>query len=68
MPLGDETSLCINYTLAEYISRTENLRFNTGSFVSKLFISLIRPYKPVSSATVVKWIKLVLSGMGIYTF
>ena len=49
-------------TLAEYILRTEKLRSS-----SKLFISFIRPHKPVttSNSTVGRWIKSVLSSAGI---
>ena len=32
--------------LKEYISRSETLRLRSGHFVSKLFLSFIRPYNP----------------------
>ena len=32
--------------LKDYISRSETLRFRSGHFVSKLFLSFIRPYNP----------------------
>ncbi|KAK2556969.1 hypothetical protein P5673_020799, partial [Acropora cervicornis] len=39
-------SICPLAALKEYISRSETLRFRSGHFVSKLFLSLIRPYNP----------------------
>ena len=49
-------------TLAEYILRTEKLCSS-----SKLSISFIRPHKPVTTSTVGRWIKSVLSSAGIGT-
>ena len=39
-------SICPFAALKEYISRSETLRFRSGHFVSKLFLSFIRPYNP----------------------
>ena len=39
-------SICPLAALKEYISRSETLRFRSGHFVSKLFLSFIRPYNP----------------------
>ena len=41
-------SICPLAALKEYISRSPTLRFRSGHFVSKLFLSFIRPYNPVS--------------------
>ena len=41
-------SICPLAALEEYISRSQTLRFRSGHFVSKLFLSFIRPYNPVS--------------------
>ena len=41
-------SICPLAALEEYISRSPTLRFRSGHFVSKLFLSFIRPYNPVS--------------------
>ena len=62
MSLPEDPSLCTMSTLAEYILRTEKLRSS-----SKLFISFIRPHKPVTTSTVGRWIKSVLSSAGIDT-
>ena len=37
-------SICPFAALKEYISRSETLRSRSGEFVSKLFLSFIRPY------------------------
>ena len=60
MSLPEDPSLCTMSTLGEYILSTEKLRSS-----SKLFISFIRPHKPVSTSTVGRWIKSVLSSAGI---
>ena len=60
-------SICPLAALKEYISRSETLRFRSGHFVSKLFLSLIRPYNPVSSRTIARWIMSVLQSAGIDT-
>ena len=45
-------SICPFAALKEYISRSESLRSRSGEFVSKLFLSFIRPYNPVSPRTI----------------
>ena len=60
MPLPEDPSLCTMSTLAEYFLRAEKLRSS-----SKLFITFIRPHTPVSTSTVGRWIKSVLSNAGI---
>ena len=60
--LPEDPSLCTMSTLAEYILRTEKLRSS-----SKLFISFIRPHKPVITSAVGRWIKSVLSSADIDT-
>ena len=62
MSLPEDPSLCTLSTLAEYILPTEKLRSS-----SKLVISFIRPHKPVTTSTVGRWIKSVLSTAGIDT-
>ena len=62
MSLPEDPSLCTMSTLAEYILHTEKLCSS-----SKLFISFIRPHKPVTISTVGRWIKSVLSSAGIDT-
>ena len=62
MSLPEDPSLCTRSTLAAYILRTEKQRSS-----SKLFISFIRPHKPVTTSTIGRWIKSVLSSAGIDT-
>ena len=62
MSLPEDPSLCSMSTLAEYILCTEKLCSS-----SKLFISFIRPHKPVTTSTVGRWIKSVLLSAGIDT-
>ena len=56
MSLPEDPSLYTMSTLAEYILHTEKLHSSL-----KLFISFIRPHKPVTTSTVGRWIKSVLS-------
>ena len=65
--LPEENSLCPVATLTEYLSRTEGLRNSVSSEETRLFISFIKPHKAVSTATVARWIKSVLSTAGIDT-
>lgn len=60
-------SICPFAALKEYISRSETLRSRSGQFVSKLFLSFIRPYNPVSPRTIARWIMSVLQSAGIDT-
>lgn len=62
MSLPEDPSLCTMSKLAEYIWHTEKLCSS-----SKLFISFIRPHKPVTTSTVGRWIKSVLLSAGIDT-
>ena len=60
-------SICPLAELKEYISRSETTRFLSGHFVSKLFLTFIRPYNPVSPRTIARWIMSVLKSAGIDT-
>ncbi|CAH3184230.1 unnamed protein product [Porites lobata] len=60
-------SICPFVALKEYISRSETLRFRSGHFASKLFLSFIRPHNPVSPRTIARWIMSVLQSAGIDT-
>ena len=57
----DKPQLCIARTLLFYLEITKNIRNNT----QQLFISTIQPYKPVSSKTISRWIKEVLTEAGV---
>ena len=65
--LLEDNSLCPVATLTEYMSRTEGLRKSASSEETRLFISFIKPHKAVSTATVARWIRSVLSAAGIDT-
>ena len=52
--------LCVYTTLERYLLVTESLRKS-----SKLFVSYIKPHDKVSSSTIGRWIKTVLSQAGI---
>ena len=56
----DDTRLCIVKTLDVYLERTKPLRLS-----SRLFISTVRPFKPVSKDTIARWIKLTLNMAGV---
>ena len=51
LSLPEDPSLCTMSTSVEYILRTEKVRSS-----SKLFISFITSYKPVTTSTVGRWI------------
>ena len=57
--------LCPVATIREYEMRTKDRR--EGQNHSQLFISLIKPYNPVSSSTIARWLKCVLAKAGIDT-
>ena len=54
--------VCPMSTVSAYITRNCNLR-NPTDF--RLFISFVKPHRAVSSATISRWIKTVLSDAGI---
>lgn len=56
-----DARLCVVTALEEYIERTKVLR----GLETRLFISFIKPYKLVSSATISRWLKTVLYLSGI---
>lgn len=58
-----ETKLCVASTLKQYLAKTKEFRNNEKSF----FISFRRPYKPVGSQTLGRWIKEVFIKCGIDT-
>lgn len=54
-------NLCPVFTVREYLSWTKPLRGK----VTNLFISFVRPYKPVSKSTVSRWVKTTLGSAGV---
>lgn len=61
MEFKDDGKLCVVEHLKEYLERTRQLR---GEH-TKLFLSFIKPYHPVTKDTVSRWVKLVLQQAGI---
>ena len=53
---------CVTTVLAEYLLRTRNLRHS-----NQLFLSYMRPHKPVTKDTIARWVKTVLVYSGIDT-
>ena len=60
----DNTLLCPVQTLRTYEQRTQSKRSEKES---QLLIATIQPFKPVSSSTVARWLKSILSKAGIDT-
>ena len=57
--------LCFVNYLKQYEKVTKNLRQKTENTQNLLFISYVKPHKPVTSATIARWVKTVLSLAGI---
>ena len=57
--------LCAHSTLLHYVARTASIRKSLNS--SQGFVSYGTPYKVISSATLARWLKAVLSLAGIDT-
>lgn len=57
----NDSSICSVVTLEHYLSRTNSLRDNH----SQLFISYNKPYHPVSTDTISRWLKNVMFEAGI---
>ena len=56
----DNPKICVVKTLQEYRSRTENRRQS-----SRLLISFVRPFKPISSQTMSRWLRKIMQLAGI---
>ncbi|KAK2551361.1 hypothetical protein P5673_027760 [Acropora cervicornis] len=61
----ENEKLCAHSTLLYYVARTASIRQSLNS--SQVFVSYSKPYKVVSSATLARWLKVVLSLAGIDT-
>ena len=61
----ENEKLCAHSTLLHYVARTASIRQSLNS--SQIFVSCGKPYKVVSSATLSRWLKAVLSLAGIDT-
>ena len=60
-PFGEDPAICVVTALKEYIKRTEVNRKTEN----QLFISFQKPFHPVSTQTISRWLKLVLNEAGI---
>ena len=58
-----DKDLCIVTVLEFYLQKTENIRFNNN----QLFLSFMKPHKPVTSASLARWLIFVLSQAGVDT-
>lgn len=58
---AQHSAICPALTLQNYIDRTKDLRGTS----KQLFISVQKPYKPVSKSTVSRWIKSVMEEAGV---
>ena len=56
--------MCPVACLREYIKKTENHRNRSGDS-QPLFLATQRPYSPVSSTSIGRWLKLTLQDAGI---
>ena len=67
----ENPKLCIVHTINEYLHRTQSMRaVNKKGEIdenSNLFLSYLKPHKPVSRDTVARWIRDVLTKSGIDT-
>ena len=59
--------LCVVGFLKEYEKRTLGFRPTNPSMPNKLLLSHIKPHKPISSATLGRWLKEIISRAGIVT-
>ena len=60
---SENAKLCPVHSLSLYLEKTRQLR---GS-ANQLFIAIIRPHLPVTSSTIARWLKKVISDSGIDT-
>ena len=65
--LPTNLSLCPKQRLLHYIHCTQDLRKSGEQTESQLFISHVKPHKPVSSSTLGRWIKTAMTDSGIDT-
>ena len=65
--LPEMTTLCPIATLETYISVTSSFRGSNPSKQPQLFLALNQPHRPVSSSTISRWIKSLMTSAGINT-
>ena len=57
----ENDKICVFTSIKEYLKLTGNLRGN----ITRLFITLTKPYKIASQDTLARWIKTTLQSAGI---
>ena len=57
----DDRKLCVVRHLQEYLKRSQNVRGSN----SQLLLSYVKPFEPVTKATISRWVKMVLKQAGI---
>ena len=57
--------LCPVSTLRCYEQLTEEFRSGESDYVDKLFLSLVKPHRPVTSCTIARWLREVLKCSGV---
>ena len=62
---SEDSRLCPVLTLREYERKTSDFRRSEGK--DPLFLSYQKPFKPVTAATIARWLKMALSQAGIDT-
>ena len=65
--LKEEPLLCPLATLKQYLSSTKRLS-DTPPKEEKLFLSYVKPHKPVTTSTISHWIVSVLTASGVDQF
>ena len=63
-PLNQGEHLCPVKTLDEYIQRTEVTRKENPS-KSQLILSVVKPFNPVTKATIARWVKSLIQEAGV---
>ena len=59
--------LCVCETLKMYIERTAQFRTGVHKMKGALFLSIVRPHKPVTRDTIARWIRVMLHRSGVDT-
>lgn len=59
--------LCVCETLKMYIEKTAQFRPGAAQGTGPLFLSIVRPHKPVTRDTIARWIRLMLHRSGVDT-
>ena len=61
---SEDVSLCPYLTLQEYLTRTGSSRVAANA--TRLLLSFIKPYRPISTDTCSRWLKTVLLNSGVH--